>query len=464
MDIAVRDNKEEIAKLLLQQEATSTTPNMSVSLMESLAHASGQGNKKMVALLLNSGVKIHSQYVHTAVCSGNKAMVEFWLNPPYNLPVDHCFPKFGTPLHVAASKGNLEVVKLLLQRGANINTANSAGNTPLHLAVLNGHKEIVEFLVEEKADINKMNNNGQTVLHCAVARVDIKGITEIVEFLLHRGAAVDLPDNDGDTPLYCMLLSSFWPHRLMDQSLPVENTCKLALLLVNRSANMHFAEPRQPLLHILLNLVKAQGLYSILDDFRKQLCNPLLSDLLQNLCQRDPRLIEEGDQQGRLPLHIAVEIGLEDMVDLFCLCQGKSLIDAQDNLGETPLHKTAHLVFVNVNMATKLIEQYRARLDIPDKEGRTPLDLSQQKDECVRDKKLIAYLQERSAPKRSMEDLISRCSVQRKDSDSAPMDMDIIEEEDSVSITTNPYRFQSSTGQGSLSEESEQKKSGFNLN
>ena len=52
----------------------------------------------------------------------------------------------STPLYDAASMGRLEVVKLLLARGADVNAANKAGATPLHAAVANGFDYVAAAL------------------------------------------------------------------------------------------------------------------------------------------------------------------------------------------------------------------------------------------------------------------------------------------------------------------------------
>lgn len=51
--------------------------------------------------------------------------------------------KYGwTPVYAAASKGHLEVVRLLVDQGANIDAATNAGWTPVSAAALNGHLEV----------------------------------------------------------------------------------------------------------------------------------------------------------------------------------------------------------------------------------------------------------------------------------------------------------------------------------
>ena len=61
----------------------------------------------------------------------------------------------STPLIVAPRKGNVEIAKLLIERGANINKTDITGQTPLHVACQNGREEMVKLLPERGADINK---------------------------------------------------------------------------------------------------------------------------------------------------------------------------------------------------------------------------------------------------------------------------------------------------------------------
>ncbi|XP_065906869.1 uncharacterized protein [Dysidea avara] len=67
-----------------------------------------------------------------------------------------------TSLHCAAQWGHLEVVKLLLSRGANVNSVNKSGDTPLHKAAQWGHRIIAERLLSKGADPDSVNKTGDT--------------------------------------------------------------------------------------------------------------------------------------------------------------------------------------------------------------------------------------------------------------------------------------------------------------
>jgi serine/threonine-protein phosphatase 6 regulatory ankyrin repeat subunit B len=94
------------------------------------------------------------------------------------------------PLHFAANCGSLEVVKLLVENGADISSSANDGFTPLHMAASDGYSDVVEFIVEEaikkghdKSYILKVSDrSGWTVLHSAAK----SGYTEIVRFLINK--------------------------------------------------------------------------------------------------------------------------------------------------------------------------------------------------------------------------------------------------------------------------------------
>ena len=91
-------------------------------------------------------------------------------------------------LGVAAIHGRLDVVKLLIQNGANVNTAQKGKATPLQLAVISGHIEIAKVLIQNGADVDAVNYYAfGTVLQTAAWH----GHIEMVTMLLQNGADVN---------------------------------------------------------------------------------------------------------------------------------------------------------------------------------------------------------------------------------------------------------------------------------
>jgi ankyrin repeat protein len=72
------------------------------------------------------------------------------------------------PLHSAVASRNLETVTLLLQQGADINATQQHGFTPLHTAAQHGDADMIKLLLEHKADINAVTAAGETAMDIAL--------------------------------------------------------------------------------------------------------------------------------------------------------------------------------------------------------------------------------------------------------------------------------------------------------
>ena len=103
-----------------------------------------------------------------------------------------------TALHYAVNRGMSDIVKLLLDAGANINVTNKSNETPLHLTCYKKRLTgIAKMLLDAGADTEVRSKMcGSTVLHFAAAG----GLTNIVKLLLDAGADKDAENNYEDTP------------------------------------------------------------------------------------------------------------------------------------------------------------------------------------------------------------------------------------------------------------------------
>ena len=155
----------------------------------------GADHTEIVRILLNagacylggwykSGFKVHYHPLCGAADVGNIETVKLLLERCSE--TDVCDYLERTALHYAAANWNTEIVKMLIAEKANVHIADKFGNTPLHAAASSkfGNPETVKILIAAGADVNRANNDGKTPLFLAGE----KSNTEIVSILRAEGA------------------------------------------------------------------------------------------------------------------------------------------------------------------------------------------------------------------------------------------------------------------------------------
>jgi len=212
----------EVAKLLLTNGSRVKSRNKTPT-DTPLHYAAVNGDTEIVEMLLNRGANINAKNwcgitpLHNAVKSKKMEITEYLLKRGAYVNARNSYNV--TPLHFAVEKGSEEIVRLLLKHGAYVNSGcNSTfwtghtsvqfgvketstpweGYTPLWLAVKKGHEEVVKLLLESGANVNAQDKDGKTVLHCAVENKEEK----VVQLLLECGANVDVQDKYGKTVLH----------------------------------------------------------------------------------------------------------------------------------------------------------------------------------------------------------------------------------------------------------------------
>ncbi|XP_074649894.1 protein fem-1 homolog C-like [Tubulanus polymorphus] len=102
------------------------------------------------------------------------------------------------PLWCAAAAGHLQIVKLLVGHGSDVNKTTYTNSTPLRAACFDGHYDVVRYLIQNDADIEIANRHGHTCLMISC----YKGHNKIVKYLLELKANVDRKSAKGNTALH----------------------------------------------------------------------------------------------------------------------------------------------------------------------------------------------------------------------------------------------------------------------
>ncbi|XP_042213696.1 serine/threonine-protein kinase TNNI3K-like isoform X1 [Homarus americanus] len=159
--------------------------------------------KDQIRLLLQKGAdpaiisKNGFSALHLASYKGDIDLVRLFLEKCNHL--DHTGAGSVTALHISCLAGHLQVTQALAQRGANIEARDAVSFSPLHIACLFGNESVVEYLLSRGVDVNIAGSVGDRPLHLAATR----GYYKIVQMLLRKGARVRLQDEEGNTALHC---------------------------------------------------------------------------------------------------------------------------------------------------------------------------------------------------------------------------------------------------------------------
>ncbi|KAL7655921.1 hypothetical protein ACMYSQ_005056 [Aspergillus niger] len=202
--------------------------------------ASALGKEPIVDYLLDDGridVKLGASYpdgwtaLHMAAWGGHDRVIKKLLTKIAD--IDSANDDGDTALHCACKYGRLEVAIMLIKKGANVHSKSERGYTPLHYACRSGHEEVAEMLIQEKAEIDAESATGNTPLHLACLHDQLK----IAKMLIDKGAKINRPTENKYTPLH----NACWEGYLDMVQMLIKNKADVHLTDEDGWNALHFA-------------------------------------------------------------------------------------------------------------------------------------------------------------------------------------------------------------------------------
>uniref|UniRef100_A0A670XMQ2 Transient receptor potential cation channel subfamily A member 1 n=1 Tax=Pseudonaja textilis TaxID=8673 RepID=A0A670XMQ2_PSETE len=290
--------------------------------------------------------------VHAAAFSGSKLCLEIIIKRGEELgysPANHINftnNKKCSPLHLAVQSRDLEMIKMCIEYGAQIDLKQIDNCTALHFAATQGATEILKLMMSsytgEDPIINALDGSKETLLH----RAALFDHCELAEYLISKGANIDSVDIEGRTPLLLATSCASW---------------KIVNLLLSKGANVELKDLLgRNFLH--LTVLQPGGLQHLNEHFLKM--------------KHIEYLINEEDQEGCTPLHYASKQGIPLSVNILLKMNVSVYSKSRDK--KSPLHFAAS--YGRINTCLRLLEAMEDTrlLNEGDKKGMTPLHLAAQ--------------------------------------------------------------------------------------
>jgi cytohesin len=292
--------------------------------------------------------------LHAAITLGKKDLVKLLLDS--GADPEKAAGNGKTALHVAVRSRDADTIRLLLARRVPLEARDARGCTPFRDAAAQLAVPIAETLAAAGADVNAADNFGRTALHVAVESYS----SDLLEFMLARKADLNAADKQGQTPLHLAL---------------IRRSPEMVGRLLTAGAKADTAD--------------ADGL------------TPLHATLWPPDFEMARRLLDAGaradgrDKEGRTLLFHAFPCGPAAVRFVLSL---KVDVNAADAQGATALHKAVEACANTANEeALVTLLRHGADGTAKDKAGKTPLDVARER-HCYSACRLLALHTPKAAP------------------------------------------------------------------
>lgn len=224
LDFACRNGGHKVVEMLLTKIGCDIGSDKQGT-WSPLSTSSHFGFYKCAQLLLEKAAKIEVCGTGTGIPLRHAALnshlelcqllLEYGANPNTSSDGDYLISE-------SIKGGNLEVVKILIEHGAEIDVTDSEGQNALQKAAVKGDKALVAYLLDHGADVYHADGNGFTSTHFAARN----GFAEIVQLLIDNGADPQRQTSDGRTPLHSCYHHAETAHTLLKNGVDVNKVTK----------------------------------------------------------------------------------------------------------------------------------------------------------------------------------------------------------------------------------------------
>jgi ankyrin repeat protein len=326
LEDAVSFNKPEMVDLLARHGGY--VPGAAINGWSLLHRACEKGRARTVEALLNAGANCNettengSTPLLIAVVRGHTDVVKVLLQFQAALETmnEHFVKtdaKKRTAFQLAVDRGQTELIEAMIERGADVNRKDAEQKTPLLSAIENGNLDLARLLVQAGADLNKpCDTHGTPLVYACIAdTLDDKQRAKMIDLLIRFGADADIPSPKGVLPIHLVMTS------LHSQEV-------LATLLrypVNKDVDGPFGTPLMTAAVMSSKDYLRQLLAAGADPNARCLAEartPLIEAVIQNNIKGVNLLLQAGanpklyDGHGKSALSYAREKGRSDIVEI----------------------------------------------------------------------------------------------------------------------------------------------------
>jgi ankyrin repeat protein len=371
----------------------------------------------------------NENYVETV-----KVLLSF--NPDLEIEYDGEDDQMGyTALTIATVNDHTDVIRLLLEAGANVNHRSKRKYFPLEWAVSGNKEDIVRILMEYNTELNLVDDDGDAALNCIRSSTSVA----IAKLLINRGADLTIRNNQGNTPLCKAVMCNnldivkYLIAKKAELNItggkngsPLHIACyqsnlELVRILAAADADVNLVDPlvgtplqsacccqrssyeketQESIIRYLINEAKADvttfgGLYGCV---LNAACGRSTPEMVKLILEKGAK-IDVKDGMGRVAIHFAVARSMENFQ---LILDAGGDVEARDKMGRTALHWAA--IGGLVDVVARVISLSRGLVDQADNDGWTPLlwavrgcDTSQKIARSSEQREIIKVLLDRGA-------------------------------------------------------------------